>query len=47
MPQPSPSLESSTHDYTPTVTPDCRRVYFLRELRLDVGSQWSVEMAER
>jgi hypothetical protein len=46
MPVPSGADASTTSDYTPTVTPDCRKIYFLR-LRADVGLQWTIEVAER
>jgi hypothetical protein len=47
MPAPSGATASSTYDYTPTVTPNCRTIYFPRMLRLDVGAQWTIEVAER
>jgi hypothetical protein len=47
MPAPSDAA-ASINDFTPTVTPDCRRMYFLRQqLRADPGAQWTIEMAER
>jgi hypothetical protein len=47
LPAPSAAAASSASDYTPTVTPDCRTIYFLRLLRLAEGAQWTIEVAER
>jgi hypothetical protein len=47
MPAPSAAAASTTYDYTPTVTPDCRRIYFLRQVRSGATAQWTIEVAER
>jgi hypothetical protein len=47
MPVPPSAIASSVSDFTPTVTPDCRSMYFLRRLGLDVGVVWTLELSQR
>ncbi len=49
MPEPPPgSTASSVSDYTPTLTPDCRSIYFLRSSVPSTGSpQYTLEYARR
>ena len=43
LPEPPATTASTTSDYTPTVTPDCRTVYFLRSAM----TTWTIESASR
>jgi hypothetical protein len=49
MPEPPPGSTANTvSDYTPTVTPDCRSIYFLRSSIPSAGSpQYTLEYAQR
>jgi hypothetical protein len=49
MPEPPPGSTANTvSDYTPTVTPDCRSMYFLRASIPSTGSpQYTLEYAKR
>jgi hypothetical protein len=49
MPEPPPgSTASSVSDYTPTLTPDCRSIYFLRAAVPTTGNpQYTLEYAVR
>jgi hypothetical protein len=49
MPEPPPgSTAGAVSDYTPTLTPDCRSIYFLRSALPSSGNpQYTLEYAER
>jgi hypothetical protein len=43
----APDTAGQVHDYTPTVTPDCQRMYFLRATLGSGTAEYTIQFAER